>query len=97
VVAAADEVVRQLAATVASNEFRAHPDRPSPRRIQVEVPGRLVCLYAAEVDPRGVLVAAERAKRIRAAYRRDMALRALEERRTQLAGAGGGHDDRDAA
>lgn len=76
--AAADKIVRRLAATVASNSYRAHPDAGSARRRPTAVPAELVDGYVAEVDPHGLLDDRERMKRVRAAYRRDVARRELD-------------------
>ncbi len=79
--AARDAETRRLAATVASNTYRADPEgrRRVDRadRMLDEVPSELQERYASEVDPESALDPRERAKRARAAYRRDQALDAL--------------------
>jgi hypothetical protein len=83
-VAATDQIMRRLAATVASNSYRAHPETRTSPRSAPKVPSALVADYLAEVDPTGVLDRAEQAKRVTAAYRRDLARRELDRRRAFL-------------
>ncbi|HVX69987.1 MAG TPA: hypothetical protein VHA79_09880 [Mycobacteriales bacterium] len=83
--AAADQVRRRLAATIASNSYRAHPEMRSDRRRETEVPEALLDAYVAEVDPRRRLDPSERMQRVRAAYRRDVAKRQLEALRADRA------------
>ena len=90
--AAKDPTARRLAATIASNAYRANPDRRSARRREFAVPADVVPRYEAEVDPTHSLAAAERAKRIAAAFRRDQAKRMLDAHN-----AGLGDDDGAAA
>ena len=75
--AAHDAVVRRLAATVASNAYRAGPGRRRVRR--PGLPEDLASHYLSEVDPSCVLDGRERQSRATAAWRRDVALQALAE------------------
>lgn len=72
-----DSTVRRLAATVASNTYRAFPDRPRRRAAGV-VPDHLREAYSHEVDPNRQLDEVERLKRASAAWRRDVALHLLD-------------------
>lgn len=74
--ASPDETVRKLAATIASNAYRANPTRSRTR--PASLPADLVERYVREVDPTGSLPPRERLSRATAAWRRDLALLALE-------------------
>lgn len=87
--AAKDETTRRLAAAVASNTYRAFPERAAARRQAADLPLALRERYEEEVDPHGALTPEVRRKRAAAAWRRDEAQRALDAHR---AGAGDGGD-----
>lgn len=82
--AAKDETTRRLAAAVASNTYRAHPERVAAKRKAAALPLSVREKYEEEVDPHGLLTPDVRRKRAAAAWRRDEAQRALDEHRALL-------------
>lgn len=88
--AAKDETTRRLAATVASNTYRAFPERAAERRKAAHVPVALRDEYESEVDPHGALTADVRRRRAVAAWRRDQAQRALDAHTAALRAGGNG-------
>lgn len=81
--AAADETIRRLVAAVASNAYRAHPEKRAPQR-PPSCPEHLRGQYEDEVDPDGTLPTRARLLRANAAWRRDEAKRALDAHRAAL-------------
>ena len=92
-VAAKDEKTRRLAAAIASNTYRANPERRSARRSISNLPDAVRAQYENEVDPTGTLTSEVRHKRAAAAWRRDEAQRQLDEHRASLMEQGYDEDD----